>query len=254
MHDNVESQSLSVPLFGLLGSLGHSAFNWYHHFDTSTLFWSLTRLFGFYHRIILSIRSNEDDHSFLESDIESYMIRMRIVLNDTAFIIRQILPNQERGLKSPKGNVHPKDKEMSMMHLFEYIEKKPCKFPEFTEVLEQNKNWIYSLKKQRENIIHYKFKVIVIKNNHDISFAMLDPGGTEETIKTENGGETVVMTPVFEYINSQTLSLHKFLHIDLVSATEQYITKMNMPYTKIGTNPQMTCIGISLFKEINNIK
>jgi len=254
MNDNTELQSLSTPLFGLLGSLGHSEFKWYHHFDTGTLFWSLTRLFGFYHRIILSIQSHREQRLFLESDIESFIIRMRIVLNDTAFIIRQLLPEQEQGLKGPKGGVHPKNKEMSMMDLFKYIEKKPDGFHEFTKVLEQNRNWIFRLREQRDNIVHYKSKVIIFETEPDISFAMLNAGGTEKTVPTENGGNRVVMTPVFEYVNSQTMSLNKFLHVDLVSAIEQYIKRRGMKFIEVGKNPRMTCIGIPLFKKINNIE
>ncbi|MBU2591409.1 MAG: hypothetical protein ABIJ24_04555 [Nitrospinota bacterium] len=254
MNDKTESQSLSTPLFGLLGSLGHSEFRWYHHFDTGTLFWSLTRLFGFYHRIILSLQLQREQRVFLDSDIESFIIRMRIVLNDTAFIIRQLLPKNEQGLKGPKGGVHPRNKEMSMMDIFKYIEKNPNDFHEFTNVLKQNRDWIFRLRDQRDNIIHYKSKVIIFETEPNISFAMLNAAGTEVTEPTEDGGQRVVTTPIFEYINSQTLSLHKFLHVDLVSAIEQYIKRSGMKFSEVGENPRMTCMGIPLFKEINSIE
>ncbi|GAI26536.1 unnamed protein product, partial [marine sediment metagenome] len=49
---------------------------------------------------------------YIESDIESFIIRQRIILNDIAYIIRQFLPKELRGLKNPKGPTHSLNKEM----------------------------------------------------------------------------------------------------------------------------------------------
>lgn len=249
---NTDIHSLPTPLFGLLGSLGHCQYGWYHHFETGTLFWSLTRLFGFYHRIIVSLHE-KNNRAFLESDIESFIIRMRIVLNDVAFIIRQLLPDQTHGLKGPKGGTHPRNKEMSIFDIYSYLSNKPNQFPEIKAALYKNKDWIFRLKEQRDNIVHYKSKVIIFQTEPDLSFAMLNAAGTERTVATEDGGRRVVMTPVFEFINSQMLSFHNFMHADLHNALKEHIARNGIDFKEIGSDPRMSSLGIALFKKINNI-
>lgn len=253
MNENPDIHSLPTPLFGLLGSLGHLKHGWYHHFEIGTLFWSLTRLFGFYHRIITAVDLDRNNRSFLDSDIESFIIRMRIVLNDVAFIVRQLLPEQAQGLKGPKGGTHPRNKEMSMLDIFKYLSEKNHDFPELTTALHKNKDWILRLKDQRDNIVHYKSKVIIFETEPNVSFSMLNAAGTEKTVPTEKGGNRVVTTPVFKFINSQMVSLHHFLHRDLYSALRDCIVRKDMDFKEIGFNPRMSCIGISVFKKVNNI-
>jgi hypothetical protein len=253
MNEDYNIHSLATPLFGLLGSLGHTAFGSYHHFDTHTLFWSLTRLFGYYHRIITSLPSPRDKRPFLDSDIESFIIRMRIVLNDVAFVLRQLLPAQAPGLKGPKGATHPRNREMSMSSLITYLTKQQHVYPELAAVLETNKGWMSHLREQRNNVVHYKSKVVVFEPESEISFAVLNAAGTEKTVRTPEGGVRVVMTPVFGFINGQTVSLHKFLHSDLYVALKEHVTKHYSSFKQIGSDDRMTCIGITLFKRINNI-
>jgi hypothetical protein len=253
MNENTDIHSLPTPLFGLIGSLGHCKYGWYHHFETGSLFWSLTRLFGLYHRIISAVALERNNRAFLESDIENFIIWTRIVLNDIAFIIRQLLPDQVQGLKGPKGGTHPKNKEMSMVDIFKYFSKNPNEIPELTAALNKNKGWIFRLKEQRDNIVHYKSKVIIFETEPDISFAMLNAAGTEKTVSTDDGKKRIVMIPIFEFINSQMVSLHNFLHKDLYSAVKDYITRNGIDFREIGSNPRMSCLGIEIFKKVNNI-
>ena len=254
MNEDMNIHSLQAPLFGLLGSLGHIKHGWYHYFDTGTLFWSLTRLFGFYHRIISVLNLEKDKRPFLESDIESFIIRMRIVLNDVAFILRQLLPEQARGLKNPKGGTHPNNKEMSMFDLMKFLTEKEHDFPELAEVLNKNKDWMYQLREQRDNIVHYKSKVIVFGAEPNLSFATHNAAGTNNTIPTENGGQRVATTPIFEFINPQMVSFHNFLHCDLYTAVGSLIDRQVEEFKEIYSDPRMSCTGITLFKQVNGIK
>jgi hypothetical protein len=253
MNEDQDIHSISTPLFGLLGSLGHTEFSGYHHFDMGTLFWSLTRLFGYYHRIISDLVLERDNRQFLDSNIEGFIIRMRIVLNDVAFIIRQLLPHCGTGLKVPKGKTHPRNREMSIMDIYDYLSKSQDKYPEFTTALDKNKRWIFHMREQRDNVVHYKSKVIIFETEQEISFAMLNAAGTEKSVPTATGEIRIVTTPVFEFVNGQALSLHNFLHTDLYIALKEHILKNYKSFKKIGSDERMTCIGIALFKKINNI-
>lgn len=249
-----ENSTISTPLFGLLGSLGLKKYGWYDHFDVGTLFWSLIRLFNCYHRIVTVVSLDRNQRPFLDVDIENYIIRMRIVLNDIAFILRQLLPENKRYIKNPKGNTHPRNKEMSIFEIINYFSKYPNEIPEITEALNNNKKWIFEMKEQRDNIIHYKSKVVIFESKPDISFAMVNAAGTEKKEKTLEGGIRISTIPVLTFINSQTLSLNNLLQIDLYNSINKYVNKIDSNFKEIGTNSRMGCIGIEMFKKINNIK
>jgi hypothetical protein len=125
-----DTQALSVPLFGVLGSLGFSKFGDCHYFNHNALFWSLTRLYGYYHRVIEAVVLPRQQRLFLEADIEGFIIRMRIVLNDIGYILWQLLPANHRGLKGPKGKTHPHNKEMSILKIAEFFRGASSEFPE----------------------------------------------------------------------------------------------------------------------------
>lgn len=123
-----DPHSLYVPLFEVLDAIGFGEHENFRHFNTGTLFWSLTRLFGCYERVLSVTALAREDRPFLDSDIEHYIIRFRIVLNDVAFIVRQVMPSDLRGFKGPAGGVHPKNREMSVFKLSEYLSKNSSTF------------------------------------------------------------------------------------------------------------------------------
>lgn len=249
-----DTNYLKTPFFEILNNLGFAHFGDFHFFATDTLFWSLTRLFSHYHRIINPIYSNQTTvRPFVESDIESFIIRQRIILNDIAYIIRQLLPKELRGLKNPKGPTHPHNKEMSIKDIIKYVEKNKTEFKELYEVFKKNENWMSEMRTQRDGIVHYKSKVILFGTKPYLSFAILDAAGTEKTEVTPEGGRKVVMTPIFEFTNIQTKSLWDFLNIDLKKWLEDYIKEKNMTYKEVGKDNRMSCIGVPLFKKINGM-
>src|SRR5688500_4317615 len=99
--------------------LGYHQFGEPHHFDTNTLSWSAHRLFAQYLRIVsvsdpFGVGPNHGDKLFLDTDIEGFIIRLRILLNDLAFIIRQLYPKHVRYLSPPSGRGSPRNHEMSI--------------------------------------------------------------------------------------------------------------------------------------------
>ncbi len=156
-----DPHSLYVPLFESLYAIGFGEHENPHYFDIGTLFWSLTRLFGCYERIISVIDLKRDERLFLDADIESFIIRFRIVLNDIAFVIWQLLPKNTRGLKRPRGGTHPKNREISVLLLSEYLTENSSTYPELAMVLSNAIPWITRLRKERDNVIHYKSKVFI---------------------------------------------------------------------------------------------
>jgi hypothetical protein len=250
-----DTNNLKTPFFEILRNLGFAHYDNCNFFATDALFWSLTRLFSHYYRIIHPIYTNQITAcSFVESDIENFIIRQRIILNDIAYIIRQLLPKSLRGLKNPKGPTHPHNKEKSIKDIIKYVEKNKTEFKGLYEVLKKNENWMSEMRTKRDGIVHYKSKVVLFETKPDLSFAILDAAGTEKIVETPEGGKGVIMTPIFGFINTQTKSLWDFLNIDLKKWLEDYIKEKNMMYKTVGRDTKMSCVGIPLFKQINTTK
>jgi hypothetical protein len=145
-----DKDTLPVPLFGLLGLAGLSG----GHFDIGTLFWSQARLFGFYYRVLTALSREREERPFLEADIESFIIRFRIVLNDVAYVVRQLLPTSLRGLEGPKGNRHPKNQEVSISDVVRFLGKNSTEYTELANAFSANATWMHKLKAQRDNVVH----------------------------------------------------------------------------------------------------
>lgn len=166
MPQSDDPHSLYVPLFESLDAVGFGEHENPHHFNTGTLFWSLTRLFGCYERIMSVIDLKREERPFLDADVESFIIRFRIVLNDIAYVIWQLLPKNTRGLKGPRGGTHPRNREMSVFLLTEYLTANASTYSELTTAFSDATPWITRLRNDRDNVIHYKSKVVIFEGEY----------------------------------------------------------------------------------------
>ncbi len=253
MLHQIDDDSLLVPLFEILDSIGFGEHENPRHFDTGTLFWSLTRLFGCYERVMSAVDLPREDRHFLDADIEHFIVRFRIVLNDIAFVVRQLLPPQVRGLQNPRGGTHPKNKEMSMFSLSQHLTDNASSLPELAAPFSNAQKWMTRLKNDRDNVVHYKAKVVIFETLPSASFTMLNAAGTERTIPTPDGGSRLLLEPVGEFVNDQMLALHQFMHIELAGAIEAYADRSGFKRVKIGWDQRITCLGIRRFRKVNAI-
>lgn len=247
-----DTNFLVVPLFEVLDAIGFGEHEDFQHFNIGTLFWSLARLFGDYERVMSAVHLPRDERLFLEADIENYIIRLRIVLNDIAFVTRQLLPKHTRGLKGPSGSTHPKNQEMSILSLVEFLEKQNEIYPELAAVFTKATPWMTRLKKDRDNVVHYKSKVVVF-GTESPSFAFIDAAKTMRTESTPEGGQRLLLESVADFVNSQMLSLHNFMHTDLANAVRIHASSFNLKSVQVSGNHRISCIGIQRFRIINSI-
>ena len=252
MSKQTNPHELAVPLFGILEAIGFGEYENIHHFNTGTLFWSLTRLFGCYERIIDMLPLPFMERYFLAADIENFIIRFRIVLNDVAYVVWQLLPSNARGLKGPQGGTHPKNKEVSIISLADFFEKNKAEYPELATVFEGARLWMNRLRNDRDNVVHYKSKAHVFDTDPP-SFALINAAGTERYESTPDGGSRLHLEPIPEFVNSQLLSLHSFMHNDLADAIRVYASRVNLKQVSVGMDGRMQCVGIKRFKEQNSI-
>lgn len=248
-----DPHDLPVPLFEVLGAIGFGEHANLHHFNTGTLFWSLTRLFGCYERAMASLSLPFMERPFLEADIENFIIRFRIVLNDIAYVVWQLLPQNARGLKGPKGGTHTRNREVSVLAIADFIEKNATHYPELAVAFSTARPWINRLRNDRDNVVHYKSKALVFDTDPP-SFALINAAGTERSESTPEGGSRLVVEPIPSFINGQLLSLHNFMHRDLAIAVRAHAVRANLKQVPVGGNARMRCIGTMRFKEENGIE
>lgn len=251
MRQPEDPQALFVPFFESLDAVGFGEHNDPHHFDTGTLFWSLTRLFGCYERIMSVVHLPRDDRPFLEADLENFIIRFRIVANDIAYVIRQLLPTQARGLKGPKGQTHTKNREMSVFLLAKHLTENAAAYPELSAAFADAVPWLTRLKNDRDNVIHYKSKVVIFESEVP-TFALLDAAGTWHPEPSPGGPRLRwVKQPVITFVNEQMLLLHRFMHESLAVAVKDQATRSGLKMVQVGWDQRMSCPGVQRFRESN---
>lgn len=248
-----DHHSLLVPLFEALDAIGFGEHDNFHHFNTGTLFWSITRLFGCYERVMAAVEMPRDERPFLDADIENYIVRFRIVLNNVAYVIWQLLPSNARGLKGPRGGTHPRNREMSIFTLAEYLRVHSAVSSELVEVFSKATPWMTRLKNDRDDVVHYKSRVVVFESESP-SFALVNAAGTERTEPTPEGGQKLVLEPIATFVNCQMLALHHFMHTDLAAAVRAHASKHSLKSVQVGWNRRITCIGIHRFRQANAIE
>lgn len=199
-----------------------------------------------------AVQLPRDERPFLDADIENYIVRFRIVLNDIAYVTWQLLPSNARGLKGPRGGTHPKNREMSVFTLAGYLQGQSAIYPELAAAFSKASSWMTRLRNDRDNVVHYKSMVVVF-GTESPSFALLNAARTERMEVTPEGGHKLLLEPIADFVNSQMLALHKFMHTDLASAVRAHVSRLNLKSVPVGRDSRITCIGIQRFRRINAI-
>lgn len=250
---------IKMPFFEVIGNLSYFQFGGCRKISCHSLFWSLTRLFEHYYRIIdvwdpYGVGDSHLSSTFLANDIESFIVRLRILLNEVAFIIRQLYPKDARGMPSPTGKQRTANKEISINDVRKFILKNPEFDPKLTELLSKNEDWLVRLCKQRDDIVHYKSQVSIFEpGKPNMMFAITNPGGDYPMQVTQEGGSSLVLTPVFEFVNEQMASLLIFLNRDAVEFIMSMIKSNGFQYGEVGLpgSTRISCTGVTLFNLIS---
>lgn len=249
---------LKIRFVGVLYNIGILIKKPYY-FEQFSIFWSINRLFSFYYRIISVYNPKttySGDKSFLDADLEGYVIRHRIIQNDIAYSIWQLLElcGFDIGLH-PKGGVHPKNKELSFFDLNKKLSANTDSRLDILRTAVQNGAQKFGfLKDQRDNISHYKSAVFIFGNGPDFEFAIMNAAGTMPMVNTE-GVTKLALKKVFNFVNEQHLFLWGWLNGELTDAVVALAQANN-----ISANPSDFPVhlsggsAIALFKEVNNIK
>lgn len=246
-----DRNSIYMPLFSGLRAIASGEHSDIRHFNSETLFWSLTRLFGHYERIMSVIDLPRAARPFLDSDLESFIIRFRVVLNDLAYSVRLMMPPNIRGFGPPKGRAHPKNREMSVFKLADFLISNLVDYPELALPFREALPWMERLKNDRDNVIHYKAKAEVYEGS-PLTFAFSNPAGTEHRTVGPSGEMRLVLTPIDAFVNEQMMSLYMFMNVSLLKAIEAYAIRNQMTLGNGGSGFRISGPGIARFRTRNN--
>jgi hypothetical protein len=241
---------IPVPLFSRLLGIGKGEYNDIGHFAIDSVFWTITRLFESYERILSAcqdykITHNPEVATFTGGDVEHFIIRFRVILNDIAFLIRQQLSAQVRYLPEPHGPGAPQNHEFSMHDLIRFCTKQPRYDPYLTRLIECHRSWIDENIFRRDAIIHFKSKAHIVFGE-GLEVAFIDrQATTSDKLPTKN---------VEVYVNASLLNLWKMMHVDLVKYLDQRIADGVLRYEQVGLpgSGRFRCIGMRRFIKINS--
>lgn len=259
MNKEEKLNNIEMPFLGLLMNVGIDNFKQPYYFNTQGFFWSLTRLFECYHRVAVScLTANEgrkgNHNVFLASDLEHFIVRHNILMNDVALLIRKFYPENERGMPSPKGGVHPLNREQSFEELQKFFTiKRKELHPELKEVLSRFVNKASKdLRKNRNDILHYQAKVVIFGDDN-FTFAFMDPADTSPKTTTPQGGLKIVTIPVLDFVNETIKDTLFFINVELVNVYTRFVNDKKWKLEgKLG-DPRISCIGIEIYRKINKI-
>ncbi len=253
----MDKQSLDTKLLSILYGLELQVKQPYY-FQKDGLFWSMNRLFAHYSRIVSvynPVTTGHGNKDFLDADLESYIVRHRVVLNSVAYMLWQLLELLAINIKiKPKGNSHPMNKEMSIFDLFKVLEKhgntNTCGI---YDVLKVGMKEFSFMRDQRDNIVHYKSWVMIFGDGPDFEFAIMNPAGTMP--KVDDGKQTkLALKNVFRFTNDQHVFLWDWLNNDLADTIVDLCrTKGLEIHSKAFAVQLRGGSAIETFRTINNV-
>lgn len=224
-----DQNAVYMPVFSAFWAIADGEHDDIRYFNTNTLSWSVTRLFGYYERVLSVLDLPRAQRRFVDADLESFIVRFRIVLNDLAYAVRLLLPEQVRGLGPPTGGTHPKNREMSVFTLTKFFATASgsSAYPELASVFASATPWMSRLKEDRDNVVHYKAMVEVYEGS-PLTFAISNPAGTERREPREGGGTKLLLTPVGQFLDEQMVALYSFMNESLFRAMEAHAVRTCM--------------------------
>jgi len=229
-----------------------------YFFEQQALYWSITRLFSFYYRIVTVYNPKTKYHGnkeFLDADLESYFIRYRIILNDIAYILYQLLKLFHINPKVKfNKRTDPRNWEVSLFDFAKSLEKdtNPV-LNKLRECVAAGMKKFEFMRNQRDNIAHYKSSIMIFGDGPDFEFATINPAGTMPTV-IENGMTKLVLKNVYKFTNNQHFFLWNWMNQDLTDviielcATQKLVVDPTQFSVKLNGG-----LTIGIFKEINDI-
>lgn len=252
-----DPHSIPFPFIWLFFFVWHYK-NWKRdYYDTHSLFWSITRLFNLYWRISEEClnyeHKNEFNSAHLACDIENFMIRYKIVLDNILYIlslvyseynIRWLSHFSQQGYINSFKNVY--NQFLKNEKLFQF-------HPEIVELLRDSKEFLFDKSKYRDLLIHNKANVTIFEFKNELRYSIDTLSGNLFWVTNHiNGTQTTNTSPVMYDINWDMYSLISLLNNDLYKLYKDFfLIQRNEVFT--WENTWITCWWVYAYKVRNNL-
>jgi hypothetical protein len=236
---------LADYLASVLSGIDHAATGTYR--SSSGIFWALTRVFGCYDGVVTAceeyLASRADELTFVAAlEIEHFLMRLRVLLDEVAYVIRIRLLRTVRGLGQPKGS--GPSKQFSINELLKFVKKNATFCPHLTQLLESNRADIYKYIELRDDIAHFRAQALIFRGDAmNVGFI-----GSRETAQSQQG---VPHTDLRAYINNATIWMWGFLQRDVVAYFRARVENGELGLSPFEIGPYRIAMpGITRFKQV----
>lgn len=236
---------LADVLGSVLSGIDHAATGTYR--SSSEIFWALTRVFGCYDRVAAACEeysaSGREEWTFVAAtEVEHFLMRLRVLFDETAYIIRVRLPEDVRALRRPKGP--GQNKQFSISQFLKFVKDHPAFCPHLTGLLENNRAEIRKFVDLRDDVAHFRAQAVIFRGDA-LSVGFI---GSRETAQD---AQRIPHTDLRAYIDSATIWMWRFLQRDVVEYFRFRVESGELGFAPFGIGPHSICMpGINRFKQI----
>ncbi|MBW7975074.1 hypothetical protein [Bradyrhizobium sp. BR 10289] len=232
-----------------------SGINWARHHSVesySGIFWALTRLVGCYERLSVLYEgyaaTKADELCYdAELEIEHLLVRLRVLIDELAYVIRVCMPPAIRGLSQPKGPGPLQYRQFSIRELLKFVRKHPDVSTALTKLLENNRQDIERFVSRRDDIVHFRAKAIIFRTN------TMRVGFLDSRLSTSNGA--IEHTDLREFIEPALVWVWRFMQSDLVQYFREEIAVGSLEFDSVGIGPhKISMPGSVRLKKLLNTK
>ncbi len=242
----LREDELSDYLASVLSGIDHATTGAYR--SSSGVFWALTRVFGCYDRVAAACEeysaSRADELTFFAAlEIEHFLMRLRVLLDEVAYVIRIRLPQTVRGLGQPKGPGPMQYKQFRINELLKFVQDYPESSPYLTRLLEGNRDNIHKYIELRDDIAHFRAQALIFRGE-TMSVGFI---GAREAAQSPR---TVPHTDLRTYVNSATIWMWQFLQRDVVAYFRARVENGELGFAPLGIGPHRIGMpGVARFKQ-----
>jgi hypothetical protein len=241
----LREDELADHLASLLSGLNYAATGTYR--PGSGIFWALTRLFGCYDRVVAACEeystSSADGLTFVAAlEIEHFLIRLRVLLDEVAYDIRVRLPRTVRGLGQPQGP--GASKHFSINDLLKFVNKHATFCQYLSRLLESNRGNIHQYIELRDDIAHFRAQALIFLGDA-MSVGFI---GSRENATSQH---RIPHSDLLTYVNNATMWMWRFLQRDVVAYFRARVENGELGFAHVGIGPRRIGMpGIIRFKQV----
>jgi hypothetical protein len=152
-------------------------------------------VFGCYDRVVAACEeysaSRADELTFVAAlEIEHFLMRLRVLLDEVDYVIRIRLPKTVRGLGQPEGPGPMQYKQFSINKLVKLVDKHPAFYPHLARLLNSNRNNIQTYIELRDDIAHFRAQALIFRGE-TMSVGFI---GSRETVQSQQAVPCMVQT------------------------------------------------------------